>query len=144
MIDTVKAVTKPLHMQAESDPRVLHEFLQEVEKIANGDEDQRLPHAIPAGEGRRAYYTRLVTACLWRRFVVTDDGHFGLAPRATRVGDVFVALRNGMWPFVLRPIDGAEGVERQYQFVGHAYLRGYMQGEIVQECRAGKRKIEQF
>ncbi|KAF2647076.1 hypothetical protein K491DRAFT_615193 [Lophiostoma macrostomum CBS 122681] len=80
-----------------------------------------------------------MTVCTWRRFFASKIGHIGLAPRATRVGDVVVALRNGDWPFMLRPVG-----KGQYHFLGQAYLRGYMQGEIVQECKEGKRNVEQF
>ena len=117
-------------------------FAEHLEKLAIEHPEQRLPQAMPGGEGRRAYFTRVVTACVNRRFMVTKDGPIGLAPRATMEGDVVVALRNGMWPFVLRAMDTPKGEEQKYQFVGQAYLRGFMQGEIVKECEKGLRMVE--
>ncbi|KAF2759066.1 hypothetical protein EJ05DRAFT_331593 [Pseudovirgaria hyperparasitica] len=119
-------------------------FREHLTQIVKTGVDMRLPQAMHAGGGRKAYFTRLVTACLWRRFIATKDGHLGLAPRATREGDVLVALRNGMWPFVLRPMVSESGVESKYQFLGQAYLRGFMQGEIVQQCTDGRRETQTF
>lgn len=115
-------------------------FLERLEELVHSDSDTTLPKGmLPAHKGRIHFYNKLVTVCTWRRFCAIQSGHIGLAPRATRVGDVVVALRNGDWPYVLRPV-GRE----QYQFLGQAYLRGYMQGEVVQECKGRKRKVEQF
>jgi hypothetical protein len=101
----------------------------------------RLIRNIPPGDGSRRYHNQLTTVCVWRRFMATKHGHIGLAPQATRAGDAVVALRNGMWPFVLRRVDCEE---ERWQLLGQAYLRGYMQGEIVEECRKGERKVVQF
>ena len=54
-----------------------------------------------------------------------------------------MALRNGDWPFVLRPI-GEDAHGLKYQFLGQAYLRGFMQGEAVESVKRGERKITIF
>ena len=115
----------------------------EGEENTTTSQPQLLPQALPQGKRRKRYHRQLMTACLWRRFFITQNGHVGLGPRATKEGDVVVVLRNGPWPFVLRPLDDGQD-ERKYQLLGQAYVRGWMQGEVVREVEEGKKRVGVF
>ncbi|KAL8666378.1 MAG: hypothetical protein Q9168_007493 [Polycauliona sp. 1 TL-2023] len=59
-----------------------------------------------------------------RSFVMTEQGHLGLAPKMARQSDYIVVLLGCTSPMVLRPKgDG------QYLVVGEAYMHGLMTGE---------------
>ncbi len=71
-------------------------FLERLEELVRTGSDLPLPKGMrPTHKGRIDFYNQLMTVCIWRRFFACKSGHIGLAPRATRVGDVVVALRNG-------------------------------------------------
>lgn len=68
--------------------------------------------------------------CVWplRRVASTANGHLGLVPRTAQAGDEIWLFGGGRTPYILRPT--AE--QRQYIFVGEAYVHGIMDGEAAQ------------
>jgi len=79
----------------------------------------------PAIETLNHYARIFIHTTGGRCLFITNDGRLGLAPSSTRAGDVVAFVRNARVPFVLRPAgDG------RYYFVGEAYVRGLMHGEV--------------
>lgn len=71
-------------------------------------------------------------------FFVTENGLLGIGPAETRVGDTVHVLFGGNMPFLLREIQ--DGDRRGcYNYVGHAYVHGIMDGQAVQADVAGTR-----
>ncbi len=62
----------------------------------------------------------------YRRFFVTRDGYFGLAPLSVEKGDSIFILRGGRVPFLLRKIS-----ETEYRIIGECYVHGIMHGEAL-------------
>ena len=86
-----------------------------IEAVAGGEEPW-LPH--------REYVSHLLTG---RRLAFTDKGRVGIMPEATEVNDVVCIVKGGVTPFVIRE----EGED--WRLVGDAYVRGIMQGEVLEE-----------
>lgn len=64
--------------------------------------------------------------CKNRRLFVTSQGHFGLAPKAARPGDVISLLIGSSVPLVLRPIvdDTHRPSDRNFSLLGECYIHG--------------------
>jgi hypothetical protein len=88
---------------------------------------------------KRYEYVRLGfrRALLPRRFFVTNEGRLGLAPPATKEGDVVCVLMGGSTPYVLRKIGGD-----RYQFVGECFVFGLMDGEAMGMVERGLKVTE--
>ena len=80
------------------------------------------------------------SACRNRRYMLTENDHFGLAPGCAREGDLVVVLFGGELPFLLRPAN----VNEAFYLVGDAYIHGLMQGEAVTAWENGKPSHEIF
>lgn len=90
----------------------------------------RTDFAIPlAGKPGQGYYFKVAMRrmCSWRCLVVTEDGHVGLGPEATRPGDVVCILKDAPMPLLLRAEDDGD----KFKLVGQAYIQGMMFGEIT-------------
>lgn len=62
------------------------------------------------------YYSGSATkASKGRRFILLEHGNYGIAPKATRVGDVCAVIYGAQTPFVLRKVAGGENC---YKVVG--------------------------
>lgn len=67
----------------------------------------------------------------------TREGHFGVGPRTTSVGDRIFIVQGAKVPMILRALDGDSGAAsplhicRDYSYVGRSYLHGCMDGEAV-------------
>lgn len=68
----------------------------------------------------------MMHAAYGRSFFITKKGCMGLAPSLTSMGDKVVILPRGRTPYTLHK--KKSGV---YRFVGEAYVRGIMAGELV-------------
>lgn len=73
---------------------------------------------------KRAYKA----AVLHRRLCWSEDGHLGLVPRHTQVGDVLCVLPGSVVPFVVREMGGGD-----YMLVGECYVHDVMQGELFRD-----------
>jgi hypothetical protein len=63
-------------------------------------------------------------AAYGRRFIVTKEGWFGLAPAKTRSSDSVVALCGGKTLYVLRPKKKGKGEEMEWKVLGECYVHG--------------------
>jgi hypothetical protein len=70
----------------------------------------------------RAY----IVATRKRRFFITDAGHFGLAHRGTKVGDMVCVFLGGSLPYVIRERPESSTELKRYELVGQAYHYGIM------------------
>ena len=90
----------------------------------------------PAREPQGIDDTALIKYALGRRFFVSKDGYFGLAPPDAQEGDRIAVLFGVNVPFILRKIG------LNYQIVGESYVHGLMNGEIVEMWRLGIKKCQ--
>lgn len=92
----------------------------------------------PAREPPTTDDARLIKYALGRRFFVSGDGYFGLAPPNARKGDRVAVLCGTETPFLLQKTDSA------FQVVGESYVHGLMNGEAVDEWRLGLREVRRI
>lgn len=105
----------------------------------------------------------------YRRVAITEGGYFGAVPQTARVGDVVCMFHGGRHLFVVRPVvvmddlgakvaagdrdlvpagnRGLGGVApassgTEFRYVGHAYVHGLMNGDIVEQEWYQERKGE--
>lgn len=84
----------------------------------------------------KAYFERQISAFVapyrasqGRNFFVTEEGHLGLCPRATKAGDLVSVMYGASVPLILRL---KEGEGRTYDLIGGSYAHGFMDGEAMQ------------
>lgn len=86
----------------------------------------------------RARHVTLQDGIIYQ-FRITEKGYMGILPAFTYPGDWICILRGGTVPFVLRQLhDG------YWMLVGECYLHGFMDGEILEEKKAGRVRFEVF
>ena len=73
--------------------------------------------------------------CHGRKFFLTENGRFGIAPPGTQRGDVCAVILGSRVPFVLRAND--HDTNPTYSLLGEAYMNGMMRGEAVTLWRDG-------
>lgn len=69
-------------------------------------------------------------------YFVTEDGHMGLGSKITRPGDILCVFFNHRYPYLIRP----KG--KYYRFLGPCYVDDIMQGEVMEELKAGRYQEE--
>ena len=83
-----------------------------------------------------------------RWFFVTEEGYIGLGPYHMESRDLVCVLAGGKMPFVLRAVNRSCescGPEQYcYQFVGFAYVHGFMDGLMVQSIEDGTEDWRDF
>jgi hypothetical protein len=67
-----------------------------------------------------------------KEFFFADDYYMGLRPKAVEPGDVVCIIYGHEMPYVLCPTG------TQYKYVGTCYLDGFMNGEAIENLKAGK------
>jgi hypothetical protein len=75
-----------------------------------------------------------------RRLIVTDEGLVGAAPCRAREGDVVAVVFGCNIPLVLRERVGSDA----WYVIGEAYVHGYMNGEVGDLIKRGKKSIHRF
>jgi hypothetical protein len=90
----------------------------------------------PAREPPATGDARLIKYAVGRRFFISEEGKFGLAPPNARKGDRIAVFHGAKIPFILRK-SGSE-----FQVVGEAYTHGLMNGEAVNYWRLGMREVQ--
>lgn len=66
------------------------------------------------------------------RFCVTDQGHFGLVPSGTEIGDQIAIIVGANVPFVVRSsVSTKDNGQPRWQLVGSAFCHGLMYGEAL-------------
>lgn len=85
------------------------------------------------------YSKALVQTCLNRRFILTDRGDLGLAPRTSRVGDVIAGLSvdHGGAPYALHHSDS----DGSFKLLGACYIDGHMPGALDGAMRGSEGAI---
>ncbi|KAK1764026.1 heterokaryon incompatibility protein-domain-containing protein [Phialemonium atrogriseum] len=71
--------------------------------------------------------------CLRHGFFLSNTGYMGFCPPGARPGDRLCVVSGCRMPLVLRQ----SGVMDKFELVGHAYVYGMMQGEMVPDKLAG-------
>lgn len=84
------------------------------------------------------FYAAAVRGCRNKRFFCTQNGAFGIGPRAAQTGDHIVLLYGSNAPCVLR----TKGL--YYQFVGECYLHQHMHGEAIEMAAEGLLAVDEF
>jgi tetratricopeptide (TPR) repeat protein len=91
-------------------------------------------------EVARDIFPKVGHKCNGRRLFMTNDGHFGIGPRAMEPGDEVAVLFGGITPFIVRSVSQrrreSEGYG-SYRFVGESYIHGFMKGEVITAWRNG-------
>lgn len=80
---------------------------------------------------------RLDGICLGRRYLITEKGHFGLAPASAKVGDAVVLFPGAQLPFAI----GHNEQEGVHYLVGECYIDGVNLNELM---RKKKNKMNIF
>lgn len=78
---------------------------------------------------------RAMQVLAWRRLITTNEGYMGLAPAATRAGDIVAIVSGCDVPLVLRQ----EG--NRFRVLGESYVHGMMSGEILKMLEQGTKKM---
>lgn len=84
------------------------------------------------------FYLAAVRGCRNKRLFCTQNGAFGIGPRAAQPGDHVVLLHGSNAPCVLRPRG------QHYQFVGECYIHQHMHGEAIEMADRGIFVVEEF
>jgi hypothetical protein len=84
------------------------------------------------------FYAAAFRGCRNKRFFCTQNGAFGIGPRAAQIGDHIVLLYGSNAPCVLRTKGS------YYQFVGECYLHQHMHGEAIEMAAKELLTIEEF
>ncbi|KAK4506893.1 hypothetical protein PRZ48_000626 [Zasmidium cellare] len=83
------------------------------------------------------YAEKIEYVCYGRRFFVTTDGTMGLAPPRAQAGDSLVLFPGGIYPFVVRPLDGGK-----HELIGDCFLEGLDIKDLFRE--GSEIPIEEF
>jgi hypothetical protein len=67
-----------------------------------------------------------------RSYIITSNGHFGIAPRAAEKNDIVVVLLGCNVPLLLRPVSShVTKFEQKFRIVGSCYIVGLMNNEAL-------------
>lgn len=69
---------------------------------------------------------------------MTEGNHIGMGVKMSQPGNIVCMFFGHSLPYLLREAGD------QYMVLGICYLHGYMDGEAIEEMRAGKRKEQWF
>jgi hypothetical protein len=89
----------------------------------------------PAREPPVANDASLIKYALGRRFFVSEEGKFGLAPPNARKGDHITVFHGAETPFILRKSGST------FQIVGESYVYGLMNGEAIDSWQLGTKEV---
>jgi hypothetical protein len=95
-------------------------------------------HRHRSGSGRAIRFANKVSACSNRRLAHTESGRMVLTPRFAEADDTCCIFPGTSVPFILRQTKE----DSTYHLVGDCYIYGVMRGEIIQQCKEGKYKLE--
>jgi hypothetical protein len=73
------------------------------------------------------YLRRIESACINRTFFISKKGYMGLAPKASKAGDLICVLLGCDKPLIIRMVDD------YYVLVGDSYIYGIMEGEALED-----------
>jgi hypothetical protein len=89
------------------------------------------------------------TSTSGRKFIVTEEGHMGLAPSHTALSyqkpDEIMVIPGGKTPFVLKPVGARHipglGMRLAHEMIGECYLHGFMDGQGMVDFENKKQVI---
>lgn len=82
--------------------------------------DQCAPSIRISRTEARRISTFAIKSSQSRRFVLLSRGHYGIAPRITRSGDICAVIPGTRFPFILRKVPSNDNY---YSVVGRAYIQ---------------------
>jgi hypothetical protein len=86
-------------------------------------------------------YSRMLLAHTHRRLMTTSEGRVGIAPKASKQGDIVCILFGSSTPLVIRPVPDFENC---FTLVGECYVEGVMDGESLGWILTEKCHLENF
>lgn len=113
--------------------------LEEICKTAETLENSRQINFQDVSD-QNSFLSRFKDTTEWmvRRLITTNQGHIGMVPCRVQKGDQIWVLLGCSIPLVLKKCEG----KQTYQVIGECYLHGYMTGEVLEDLRSGKVKVE--
>jgi hypothetical protein len=76
-----------------------------------------------------------------RRTCVTEKFYFGAVPDEAKKGDLIAIFHGHKLPYVIRRVQGPDADPNQFRLVGHCYVHGIMDGELMEKNQAGSTVI---
>jgi hypothetical protein len=95
-------------------------------KFLTGLKAEGSTHPLKVNAEFLTWATNITMQCQNQSFFTTKQGHIGLGPSSMIKGDKICIFQGMSWPAVLRWNDEKSA----YFFVGLAYMRGIMAGEV--------------
>ena len=83
----------------------------------------------------REFYDAMRRRSRYRRLAVTGRGYFGAIPQTAEIGDWVCMFHGGQHLFVVRQCG------QDFTYVGHAYIHGFIRGEVLRLPWYDKRVI---
>lgn len=90
-------------------------------------EDDSLP--LPRVQAAYRYYRSCLEMAVDRRFYITENGRFGLAPATAKVGDEVCVILGANLPYLVRKAPTFRSDSPKYRIVGSCYIDGLMYGK---------------
>lgn len=121
--------------------RTIIESLEAPTREARRDARRFMTERIrrqPAREPHCNDEAKLIKFALGRRFFVSKDGYFGLAPPNAEKGNRVAVLYGVDVPFILRRSGSS------FKVVGESYVHGLMHGEAVAKWRLGTKEVQKI
>jgi len=87
------------------------------------------------------FFQGLVRYQAGRRTCVTEKFYFAAVPDEAEEGDLITLFPGHALPYVLRRVQGPDADSNQFRLVGHCYVHGIMDGELVETNPAGRTAI---
>lgn len=108
--------------------------------IENHIQSQTIISALKTGSLALPFSSKILDVASHRRFIITQKGHLGLGPNASKYGDLVCVLFGAAVPFVIRVVSG-------YSFlIGQAYVDTAMHydGNLEDDVKARKIILQDF
>jgi hypothetical protein len=83
------------------------------------------------------FFKTLIRYQAGRRTCVTEKFHLAAVPDEAEEGDVIAIFFGHALPYVLRRMESPDARPDQFQLLGHCYVHGIMDGELVETSPAG-------
>lgn len=100
-----------------------HEFGQSVKvfaRLLRDDQPTRSYDTYLENKEVRRISTFAIKSCQGRRFILLSRGHYGIAPKTTRISDTCAIIPGARFPFILRKVASKES---HYLVVERAYVQ---------------------
>ncbi|KAK3354048.1 heterokaryon incompatibility protein-domain-containing protein [Lasiosphaeria hispida] len=99
---------------------------------------ERYPLLAEQDQNLNLFRKATLSLCRGREFAVTGEGYFAMVPQEAREGDLVCVVFGCPIPMLLRKVGPS------YVVVGEVAAYGMMQGEMMEEVRAGRLVAEDF